>query len=238
MSMESALSLRPGARVLCVAPHPDDETLGCGGTLARWAAAGAEVYVLAVTVGDLPQVGARSERATRAEEFAAACKALGVRDQEIAWADDAKHMRLDACPQLELVKLIEDEARLSLRAIAPDVLLIPFGGGHNQDHIAVHRACFTVARPHARALKPVPPVVLGYRIPEEAWSTAPEPAPLIVDTTETLETKLAAFTWYGTQMRPAGHPRALEQIRRNDEALGGQIGVGAAEAFVPYRVLL
>ena len=147
-------------------------------------------------------------------------------------------MRLDACAQFDLVKLIGEEARLSLRSVAPDVLLIPFGGGHNQDHVAVHRACFTVARPHARALKPVPPVVLGYRIPEEAWSTAPEPAPVLVDTTATLETKLAAFKCYGTQLRPAGHPRALEQIRRNDEALGGQIGLGAAEAFVPYRVLL
>ena len=54
----------------------------------------------------------------------------------------------------------------------------------------------------------------------------------------TLDTKLAAFACYGSQTRPAGHPRAIEQIRRNDEALGGRIGVRAAEAFVPYRILL
>jgi len=232
------LDLAPGTRVLCVAPHPDDETLGCGGTLARWAAAGVEVYVLAITVGDLPQVGADSESSTRAQEFAAACHVLGVTDHELAWEDNTRHMRLDQCPQLELVKLIEDQARLSLQKIKPQVMLIPFGGGHNQDHIAVHRACFTVARPHVRAHKPVPDLVLGYRIPEEAWTTTPEPAPFIVDTSTTIDTKLDAFACYGSQTRPAGHPRAIEQIRRNDEALGGQLGLGAAEAFVPYRVLL
>lgn len=227
-----------GVRVLCIAPHPDDETLGCGGTLARWAAEGAEVFVLAVTVGNLPQVGALSETQTRAAEFRAACARLGMRDCEIAWADEEKHMRLDQCPQYELVKLIEDDARLSLRAVQPEVLLVPFGGGHNQDHLAVHRACFTVARPHVRALKPVPAAVLGYRIPEEAWSTAPEPAPVVVDTTDFLPTKLDAFACYGTQARPPEHPRSLEQIRRADAALGGQLGLGAAEAFTPYRVLL
>lgn len=227
-----------GTRVLCVAPHPDDETLGCGGTLAKWAAAGAEVHVLAVTVGNLPQVGASSDRQTRAQEFSAACRVLGVADCEIAWADDARHMRLDQCPQYELVKLIEDDARLSLQRVRPQVLLMPFAGGHNQDHVAVHRACFTVARPHVRAQKPVPEFVLGYRIPEEAWTASPEPAPVVVDTTETLETKQTAFRCYASQLRPDGHPRSLAQIRRTDEALGGQLGLGAAEAFVPYRVLL
>lgn len=236
--IRSPLDLAPGTRVLCVAPHPDDETLGCGGTLARWAAVGVEVYVLAITVGDLPQVGAVSARDARAEEFDAACHILGVAGHEIAWADDTRHMRLDQCPQLELVKLIEDNARLSLQKLRPQVMLIPFGGGHNQDHVAVHRACFTVARPHVRAQKPVPDLVLGYRIPEEAWSATPEPAPFIVDTTTTLDTKLDAFACYGSQARPAGHPRGIEQIRRADEALGGQLGLGAAEAFVPYRVLL
>jgi len=223
--------------VLVIAPHPDDESFGCGGFIARLAAGGAQVHVQAVTVGDLPQLGAASETRTRVAEFEAACAKLGVAGQDIAWMDDARHMRLDVCPQYELVRLIESEARFSLATVNPAIVLMPTGTGFNQDHLAVHRAAFTAMRPHAPALKPVPPLVLGYAIPEEGWTIQPPATPFIVDTSGHGATKLAALACYGSQLRPGGHPRALAQIELADRACGGAYGLESAERFEVYRAL-
>ena len=228
--------IAPGRRVLVVAPHPDDETLGCGGTIARLTRVGARVFVLAVVVGDMPRVGGHSRVADRVDEFAKACELLGVERGDVCWRDPERHMRLDTVPQLDLVKLIEDEARVSLRAIRPEVVLMPAAGGTNQDHLAVHRAALVVMRPHVDDLKPTPPVVLGYSIPEErAWSTTPEPATISVDTSADLDTKLAALEAYRSQAQPAGHPRHLGHVETQDRMAGYDVGVQSAERFVPYR---
>ena len=228
--------LAPGRRVLVIAAHPDDETLGCGGTVARLARVGARVSVLAVVVGDMERVGGRSDVADRLDEFAKACELLGVERGEVCWRDAERHMRLDMVPQLDLVRLIEDEAPLSLRALEPDVVLMPAQGATNQDHLAVHRAAYVAVRPHVRALKSVPPIVLGYTIPDErAWSLHREAATIAVDTSLDLATKLVALEAYGSQAQPLGHPRYVAHVEALDRMCGYDLGVEAAERFVPYR---
>ena len=230
--------IAPGRRVLVIAPHPDDETLGCGGTIARLSRVGARVFVLVVVVGDMARVGGQSRVADRVDEFAKACELLGVERGEVCWTDPERHMRLDLIPQLDLVKLIEDQAPVSLRAVRPEVVLMPAAGGTNQDHVAVHRAAYVVMRPHADAVKPTPPVVLGYSIPEErSWSTAPEPATISVDTSSDLPTKLAALEAYRSQSQPVGHPRYLGHVEALDRMAGYDVGVESAERFVPYRLV-
>lgn len=231
--------IAPGRRVLVIAPHPDDETLGCGGTIARLTRVGARVFVLAVVVGDLARLGGESRVADRLDEFTKACELLGVEASQVCWTDPERHMRLDRVSRLELVKLIEDDATVSLRAVRPEAVLMPASGGTNQDHIAVHRAAYVVMRPHADALKPAPPVVLGYSIPDErAWSRELEPASIAVDISQDLPTKLAALEAYGSQAQPAGHPRHLGHVEELDRMCGYDLGVEAAERFVPYRFVI
>lgn len=228
--------IAPGRRVLVIAAHPDDETLGCGGTIARLSRTGARVFVLAVVVGDMARVGGRSLVSERLDEFAKACELLGVEHGDVCWRDAERHMRLDTVPQVDLVRLIEVQAPLSLRSLRPDAVLMPAAGGTNQDHVAVHRAAYVAVRPHASALKPVPPVVLGYSIPEErAWSLHREPATIAVDISEDLGTKLAALESYRSQSQPSGHPRHAAHVEALDRMCGYDVGVGAAERFVPYR---
>ncbi len=230
--------IAPGRRVLVIAPHPDDETLGCGGTIARLTRVGARVFVMAVVVGDMPRVGGDSRVSERLDEFAKACELLGVEQSEVCWTDSERHMRLDLVPQLDLVRLIEDDAALSMRATRPEVVLMPAAGGTNQDHVAVHRAAFVVMRPHAGSLKPTPPVVLGYSIPEErAWSGGLEPSTIAVDTSEDLTTKLAALDAYRSQAQPPGHPRHIDHVEMLDRMTGYDLGVAAAERFVAYRLV-
>jgi LmbE family N-acetylglucosaminyl deacetylase len=228
--------IAPGRRVLVIAAHPDDETLGCGGTIARLTRVGARVFVLAVVVGDMARVGGESRVADRVDEFSKACELLGVERGEVCWTDAERHMRLDMVPQLDLVRLIEDEAPVSLRAIKPDVVFMPAAGATNQDHVAVHQAALVVMRPHADALKPTPPVVLGYSIPEErSWASATVPATITVDTSRDLATKLAALEAYRSQAQPPGHPRFLGHVEELDRMAGYDAGVESAERFVPYR---
>src|SRR5262249_54056161 len=85
---ERVVGYGPGATVLVLAPHPDDETLGAGGTIARLTAAGAAVHVLAVACPDGSMWGGHSDPAVRVKEFQAACDILGVAERTVACTGD------------------------------------------------------------------------------------------------------------------------------------------------------
>ncbi|GIE89903.1 PIG-L deacetylase family protein [Actinoplanes regularis] len=234
MNADDIAGLRPGDRVLVVAPHPDDETIGPGGTLARLAAIGVEVHVLCVTVRRGAMYGSESDPFIREQELAKACAALGVRNQAIAWIDETGRMDIST-RQRELVDLIERHEEASLAAVDPVALIIPAAGGYHQDHQAVFRAGFAAARVHPAGLKPTPRIVLGYRGVEDRWSAVDEPWWLHVDTSDYWPAKQEALRAYATQIRSAG-PRSIDQIERIDAATGAAIGTRYAESFVPYRL--
>lgn len=235
--MVPALGLSPGSSVLCVVPHPDDETIGCGGTIARLADEGVRVYVCAISVGDLPLLGGASSTTVRLSEFDKAMTALGVTGAEICWTDDERHSRLDLVPQLDLIQLVEFKAKYSLATIRPDAVLMPAKGCMHQDHRAVHYAAFSAVRPHSTAFKHVPSIVLGFVTPEEhGWSALVESRAVSVDTSEYWERKEAALTAYASQLKAGGHPRAIGHIRNLDAAAGGKLGWRYAEEFVCYRM--
>jgi len=230
--------LRPGDRVLAVAAHPDDETLGAGGTIARLTSAGIAVDVLAVgfTTTSGPGGGGGSDPAVRQGEFDAACDVLGVGERGIAWVDDdcagnpAAHLP-------ELVALIESGPGPCLRTGRPQGLLIPAGGSHHQDHQAVHQAGRAAARPGAGGHLHAPRVVLGFQGPEDwAWACAAEGWPVVVDTTDVWAAKEKALGCYRSQLRQDPHPRSTGRIHALDVARGAGIGAGTAERFLPYRI--
>ena len=229
--------LRPGDRVLAVAAHPDDETLGAGGTIARLTSAGIAVDVLAVgcTTGP-PGVGGGSDPAVRQAEFDAACDVLGVAERRIAWVDD-DCARNPAAHLPELVALIESGPGPCLRTVHPQGLLIPAGGSHHQDHQAVHQAGRAAARPGAGGHLPAPRVVLGFEGPEDwAWGRAAEGWSVVVDTTDVWPAKEKALRCYRSQLREDPHPRSSSRIHALDVALGAGTGAGTAERFLPYRM--
>ncbi|MEU7145427.1 PIG-L family deacetylase [Nocardia sp. NPDC046473] len=233
-SNQSILGLRPGDRALVIAPHPDDETIGPGGTIARLAAGHIEVHVLCVTVRCAPMWGSRSDPATRTEEFEKACAALGVTTATIAWVDETGE--LDICNRRRaLVDLIERHEVASLAAVRPQALFIPSASGFHQDHQAVHAAAFAAARAQPVGLKPTPNLVLGYRGAEERWSPRNEPWWLHVDTSDFWDAKEEALRVYDTQMRASG-PRSIRQVQLLDAAAGSSLALAYAESFVPYRI--
>lgn len=234
MSAAAVFGLGAGDVVLVVAPHPDDETLGAGGTVARLTMAGADVHVLAVTCRTAPMWGGHSDPALRIKEFHAACDLLGVSGRHIAWVDDERGTHLEGHSR-DLVELIESGSATSLEALNPQALLIPVADGFHHEHRAVHHAGLAAAR-LGGADKPTPRIVLGFCGPDECW-TVDGTGRVHVDITHTWRLKEAALAAYGSQLRPAPHPRNIDAINIRDAATGLRAGVALAEAFVPYRMV-
>lgn len=159
VTAEQGLHVRPGDVVLVVGAHPDDETLGVGGTIASLTAAGIRVHALSMTTGEaaLDHLGRTVEglAARRAREYSEACQALGVLSSKIAGLPDGRLSSYAA----ELTSLVVDQSE---RVGADHVLTVWWDDPH-PDHRAVGRA--SVA---AGALTGRP--VTGYPIWAQHWS--------------------------------------------------------------------
>jgi len=115
MTTEVMDDLLARSRTLVIAPHPDDETYGCGGLIARARAGGGQVYVMVVSAGDLQHYDEeRSHVAVsrRQSELAESMRVLGVEDYCILFTDSHTHMRLDAVPRRDLLDEIERSSPL------------------------------------------------------------------------------------------------------------------------------
>lgn len=211
--------LPTGSQALIIAPHPDDETLGAGGTLARLAREGVQVHVL---VPGAPDV----DTDLRAKEFDAACHVLGAADHLIA-----PNTPIDP---YDLVGFIESGTRMGLDRLSPKLLLLPTEGSHHHDHRRIHEAALAASRPRQGS----PDIVLGYRGPDDHWPEPHEPARISVDITHTRSIKYEALDCYAGQLRPDPHPRSLPRIHAAEKVAGARAGVQAAEQFCAYRMVM
>jgi LmbE family N-acetylglucosaminyl deacetylase len=125
---------------LVVAPHPDDETLGCGGTIAKLRALGARVDVVVCTDGSRSHrhlMSAQELRTRRAEEVVRACAVLGV---------DAAHVHRLGIGDGELASHEAPAARAIAEILAAGTfarVVLPFRNDGVADHEAAHRAGIT-----------------------------------------------------------------------------------------------
>ncbi|MDE0589462.1 PIG-L family deacetylase [Halocynthiibacter sp. C4] len=215
--------------VLVIAPHPDDEILGAGGTIAKLCKAGREVHVCVVTSGRPPLFSPEQTQRVR-EETTAAHKGLGVKQTH--WL---------GLPAAELTEVPTRELNGTLgklvAELAPSALLIPHVGDIHIDHQLVHLAAMVSARPHQEAF---PPMILAYEtLSETNWNTPGATAPFIpnvfVDITDTLEDKLTAFAMFGSQDRGAPHERSVPSLRALATLRGATVHRHAAEAFILIR---
>ena len=226
-------------RVLVVVAHPDDEVLGCGGTIARHADAGDQVKVLIVAEGatsrqvhrDRLQAGdALSALAQAAHRAGSILGAAGV---ELLNLPDN---RLDSLDRLDLIKQIE--GRIDLQR--PQVVYVHHCGDVNVDHRRLHEAVVTACRP-----MPGQPVqrLLSFEVASSSEWQPPGSAPVFqpnwfVDISSQWQRKQEALTAYASEMRPWPHARSLEALEHLARWRGAQVGVEAAEAFCLLRQLI
>jgi LmbE family N-acetylglucosaminyl deacetylase len=218
--------------VMVVAAHPDDEVLGCGGTLARHAAAGDRVELLLVADG----VTGRAEAASKAEQAArlaaaeAAARALGARPpRSLLFPDN----RLDTVALLDVVRRIEE----CMAEVRPDIVYTHHAGDLNIDHELVHRAVLTACRPLPGST--VRALYTFEVLSSTEWRPGARPFDPVryVDIGATLERKMAALRCYGAEMRPFPHARSYEAVEALAKLRGAQAGMAAAEAFGVLRAI-
>jgi len=222
-------------RILVVAAHPDDEVLGCGGSIVRMAQEGHNISVAILGEGISSRYKHREEakseiiqelysRSHRVAEM------LGVQNLSLHGLPDN---RFDTVPLLDVVKIIEE----LLSRISPEVIYTHHGGDLNIDHTIVHRAVLTASRPspHHTVRE-----IYAFEIPSSTeWSFHSfEPVfrpNVFVDITNTLDTKVQALAEYESEIRSFPHPRSSEALRALAARWGTVAGCEAAEAFALVR---
>ncbi|MEU3018074.1 MULTISPECIES: PIG-L family deacetylase [unclassified Nocardiopsis] len=228
-------------RLLVFSPHPDDETLGCGGLMHKAKRAGAEVFVQFLTVGDTVDQSPRgfSTAEERHTEIKKVAEHFQWDDWHMALPGDEYHLRLDAVPRVELTQLIERDSPLSIARLRPTTVLVPHRTSYNQDHRAVSEAAHTALRPSNRALRHHPDTVLAYEEAADQWRSEPvEPPHLVVELTEAdLRAKLQAMELYGSQSHAHPHTRSEPTLRSLAVLRGMQAGVALGEGYHVLRLL-
>jgi len=219
-------------KVLVVAAHPDDEVLGCGGTLARHVAAGDHVEVAFFTdgVGARHQPGSAAHREDEVIRNEATCRAAEILGVASPTSFGFPDNRLDAVDLLELVKAVET---LGERC-RPSIVYTHWAGDLNIDHRLVYQAVMTAFRPTADC-----PVmqIRSFEIPSSTeWGdrvATPAFRPnLYVEIDRFLDVKRLALDAYDREMRPFPHPRSHRAIEALARWRGAESGMHAAEAFV------
>ena len=126
-------------QILIIAPHPDDEVLGCGGTIAKHVSEGDKVYLCIVTKVYPPEWTAEEADERKKEVFEAA-ETLGIKQ---VYFLDLPTVKLDTIPQKDLNDLIAQ----IIDKVKPQILYIPHKSDVNKDHCLVFDATMVAIRP-------------------------------------------------------------------------------------------
>lgn len=214
------------SKILVIAPHPDDEVLGCGGAMAKHTKRGDKVYLCFVTKAYAPE-WPEEFLTNRPKEIEKSNKILGVKKTYFLNYPAAK---LDTILQKELNEAI---ARVVNR-VKPDVLYIPHKGDLHSDHRLVFEASLVATRPQGHVIKKI----LSYEILSETeWGQLINlfvPG-VYVDISKTFKKKIKAIKAYKSELRSRHHPRSLDVIEALAKKRGSEIGVKFAEAFELIR---
>lgn len=228
MSQKGAGSLR----VLVIAAHPDDETIGAGGTIARHVAQGDKVYWSIVTQGYRP---------LRSDSELAAARAQVLEVQQVLGIEEVLFCGF---PTVQLNTVPYGEVSSALQRVVdqvrPDVVYTTSPSDINQDHRIVYDCTLVATRPlpgcSVRRL-------LAYEIGPTARFGLPAGCPplvgnVFVDISEYLDRKLEAMSCYETQLREYPHSRSLKGLRLLAQERGLSVGLKAAECFELVRELI
>lgn len=216
--------------ILVVAPHPDDETLGCGGTLLRHVAKGDQVHWLIVTdmrtEHGFPQAGV-NRRQAEIQKVAAAYGFSKIYNLGLPPA------RLDTLPKGNLVEVIGQV----IKEVSPTIVYLPFRGDVHTDHAAVFDGVASCTKwfryPSIRR-------VLCYEtLSETDFSLNPEGMKFVpnsfADITSYINQKIEIARLYEGEMAEFPFPRSAEALRALAQVRGATCGCQAAESFMLLR---
>lgn len=229
--------------IMIIAPHPDDEIIGCGGLISRCKQAGGQVHVLYMTIGDTPDYSNKggTTQSERIKEVEQLVKYLNIDDYDIAFPGNDHHLKLDNIPQKELISKIEAEGKISLQKLNPTILITTSSFDYNQDHYAVHTATISATRPSSKDYKNLQPLVLTYELPYMTWTSdtsSPVPNVYVELDDKSMDEKVKALQIYKSQLKHPTSPISTHAVETLAKLRGLQCGIECAEAFYLKRCLM
>jgi LmbE family N-acetylglucosaminyl deacetylase len=210
--------------ILCIAAHPDDEVLGCGGVLALHAQSGEPVTIVIACEGESLRYG--PDGVGQSAHIRRAAEKLGCTSvRQLRLPDQA----LDTIRLTELIAPLEQ----IVRSEKPRIVYCQHGGDVNRDHQILFQAILVATRPTETYIDAV------YAFDTASSTEWAYPRTFTPDTwidiSRTLDVKLAAMACYESELRPYPHPRSLRALEYRARAFGNQVCLEAAEVFMTVR---
>jgi LmbE family N-acetylglucosaminyl deacetylase len=210
--------------ILVIAAHPDDELLGCGGTIALHTKAGDRVTSVLACEGESLRYG--QDGVGQSDHIKSAARKLGVRDIRLMGFPD---QRLDTLPLTDIITPLEQ----IVREVRPKIVYCQYGGDINRDHELLFKALLVATRPVEEYIE----AIYAFDTASSTeWAYPRTFAPdTWVDISSSLATKLEAMGFYKSEVRDYPHPRSLEALDHRARAWGNLSCLDAAEVFMTIR---
>lgn len=216
-------------KVLVIAPHPDDEIIGVGGTIAKRVASGDEVYVCVVTKG-FPPIFSEDFIEQDRRECREADQLLGVKETVFL---DFPAVMLETVPRYQFNGAIGEV----VSTVMPDEVYIPHRGDMQIDHQMVVDAAMVALRPKYKHI--VKRIYAYETLSETGWNipnTTNDFIPTVYESIKGfLDKKIEAMNLFKSQLATYPAARSLEAIEALAKYRGSTVNVEAAEAFVLIR---
>ncbi len=218
-------------KILIVAAHPDDETLGAGATIAKHIREKDNVHVLILGEG-VTSRGPKRVKKNKLSSLKKQCqRALNILGVKKIYFLDLPDNKFDTIPLLEIVKMVEEK----INKIKPDLVYTHHVGDLNVDHRLTYEAVMTACRPFTKKIKKI----LSFEIPSSTECNSPSKdsfAPnYYVNVEKMIGKKIRALKQYKSEIHSFPHPRSIEYIKSLAQIRGSNAGCKAAEAFMLIR---
>jgi LmbE family N-acetylglucosaminyl deacetylase len=221
-------------KILIIAAHPDDEVLGCFGSVAKLIKKGYEAYTLILGEGKTSrykkrELSNKEEILNLRREIIKANESIGIKK---VYIQDFPDNRFDSVDLLEFVKVIEEIKR----EIKPNIIFTHYKNDLNIDHQITYKAVITATRPMKD--ESVEEIYSFEILSSTEWNYPLSFNPdVYFDISDTLNLKIEAMKYYKSELKEFPHPRSLEGIELNAKYWGMRVGKQAVEAFKTVRII-
>lgn len=217
-------------KILIVAAHPDDEVLGCFGTVSKMIKQGDEAYTLILSKGKTSRNEGDKEQKLLYQEMQNANALIGIKKVfQLDFPDNA----FDRVPLLSIVKAIE----IIKNEVKPNIIFTHFHHDINIDHQITAQAVLTAARPiKGETVKAIYFMEIPSSTEWNGFTQETAFAPNVFsDITNTIDDKINAMKIYQSELRESTHPRSLEHLKLYAKTNGTKVGLEYSENFILVR---
>jgi len=217
-------------KVLVISPHPDDETLGCGGTLIRHKKEGDEIHWLIMTNVNSSEKKIHSVKEKEIEEVSKAYNFDSTSRTKFLTSE------LDSAPRKEIIQVISKV----FKEIQPNFLYLPFKNDIHSDHSIVFDAAASCTKSFRYPY--VKKVMIYETISETEFSIRPDKEQfkpnLWIDISDYIDEKIEMMSLYKSEIGKEPFPRSEQNIRSLAKFRGSTVGALSAEAFILLKEII